>query len=247
MELLLPENVKLLTCRFVGHMTIRSNSNGVAKVEVVRDGLPIVEEWKTADLNKGFRCGEIFFGADWDLRAAHHSPMGRYVPNILCPTQLLHPAAKPPIASGEFAMGHDICCVGGLDGLENPDKWSSGQRYEWQRLGELNYTVLDPGRGFLFRTGFKQAIQPGWGCLLWDRSGMGGSKLIHRLAGVIDEDYRGEWFVRLINLSQVPQTINVGDKIIQGVYQERVRALCPLVESLEETERGTKGFGSTGS
>lgn len=165
---------------------------------------------------------------------------------IVCPTQLLHSRAQPPQFSGPYAMGHDICTVMGLEGLEDHEKWSSEQLAAWAKCGADRYYDLEPGQSFLFRTGFKQAIQPGWGCLLWDRSGMGGSKLIHRFAGVIDEDYRGEWFVRLVNFSQETHRIEDGARIVQGIYQQRVHAMCPAIQSLDDTQRGRGGFGSTG-
>ena len=74
---------------------------------------------------------------------------------------------------------------------------------------------------------------------------MGAVKCVHRLAGVIDEDYRGEWLVRLVNHGNKPVRINVGDKIVQGIYQEYAIANCPVVATLPETARGIGGFGST--
>lgn len=167
-------------------------------------------------------------------------------PKITCPTMLLHPMAKAPTHGSEKAAGYDIHCVGGLEGLDL-SKWQEKpeQITAWKAMGEVGHVVLAPGEGFLFRTGFAQAIQPDHVCVLFDRSGMGGSKQVHRLAGVIDEDYRGEWFVRLINLSPVPVTIFVGDKIVQGLYQIRIEAEFPLTNTLDATARGTSGFGST--
>lgn len=165
--------------------------------------------------------------------------------HITCPTVLLHPHAKAPTRSEDEAMGHDICCVAGTDHLQDLTKWDPSQLLAWDTMGQNGHVMLQPGQSFLFRTGFAQAITPGYGCLLWDRSGMGAIKQVGRLAGVIDETYRGEWMVRLVNFSHETVTINVGDKIVQGVYQERVAAECPLVPSLDTTARGTAGFGST--
>jgi dUTP pyrophosphatase len=165
--------------------------------------------------------------------------------NITCPTILIHPDAKAPARSKDEAMGHDICCVAGVEHLQDPSAWDPNQLKAWERMKETGQVVLQRGESFLFRTGFAQAIAPGYGCLLWDRSGMGAIKRVGRLAGVIDEDYRGEWMVRLVNFSNDTVIIKVGDKIVQGVYQERVAADCPVVDSLPESSRGTAGFGST--
>ena len=166
------------------------------------------------------------------------------VKQIICPTLLLHPKAKAPVRANPFAAGHDICCVAGVEGVDE-QKWDPLQLTQWRAMEREGAVVVDPGASFLFRTGFAQAIQPGHACYLWDRSGLGAKKIMHRLAGVIDEDYRGEWFVRLVNHGRAPVQINVGDAIVQGVYGERIEAECPLVDTLPETARGTGGFGST--
>lgn len=164
---------------------------------------------------------------------------------IVCPTVLIHPDAVPPKRGNDYAAGHDIRCVAGLTNLENPVKWDFEQRIAWQRMEHEGGVIIAPGEGFLFRTGFKQAIQPGYACLLWDRSGMGAKKMVGKLAGVIDPDYVGEWFVRLVNFSREAVRVCVGDNIVQGIYQERVKATCPIVDYLPDTDRGSAGFGST--
>lgn len=64
--------------------------------------------------------------------------------------------------------------------------------------------------------------------------------------GTIDSDYRGEMFIALINLSKKPYTIRHGDRIAQLVIAPVAHAAVGEVESLDTTERGDKGFGSTG-
>ncbi|MBL7944404.1 MAG: dUTP diphosphatase [Flavobacteriales bacterium] len=64
--------------------------------------------------------------------------------------------------------------------------------------------------------------------------------------GTIDADYRGEVKVILINLSDQPVVINDGDRIAQLVIAEYRRVENQVVESLDDTARGTGGFGSTG-
>ena len=164
---------------------------------------------------------------------------------IVCDVQLIHPLAVPPARGNDFAAGHDIRCVAGLEGLEEPHKWDEEQQEAWRLMERQGFVTLLPGRGFLFRTGFKQAIQPGFACFLWDRSGLGAKKQVGRLAGVIDEDYRGEWMVRLDNHSDAPVKITIGDSIVQGVYHERVRATFNVIDTLNVTDRGSTGFGST--
>ena len=64
--------------------------------------------------------------------------------------------------------------------------------------------------------------------------------------GTIDADYRGEIKVILINLSNEIQTINNGDRIAQIVVQKVEQIKWQLVQNINETDRGTGGFGSTG-
>ena len=64
--------------------------------------------------------------------------------------------------------------------------------------------------------------------------------------GTIDSDYRGPLGVALINLGTEPYTIRHGDRVAQVVVAPVVQAGFAVVEALDETARGTGGFGSTG-
>jgi len=80
---------------------------------------------------------------------------------------------------------------------------------------------------------------------VFDRSGMG-SKLLHVLGGVIDSTYRGEVMVMLMNLSFRDYHVKRGDKIAQMVILPYNMAKPVLVDTLNDTIRGDKGFGSSG-
>lgn len=107
-----------------------------------------------------------------------------------------------------------------------------------------SYT-LKPGERHLFSTGIAVEFSKGYVALLWDRSGLG-SKGIHRLAGVIDSGYRGEWKVALINLTKEKFEIKAGDKIIQCILQKYEPVKITEVKELKESKRGARGFGSSG-
>ena len=84
--------------------------------------------------------------------------------------------------------------------------------------------------------------------LVFARSGLG---IKHGIAlsngvGVIDSDYRGEIRVGLTNLSDTPYTVRPGDRIAQLAVMPVVQAELERVDSLDDTGRGTGGFGSTG-
>ena len=89
---------------------------------------------------------------------------------------------------------------------------------------------------------------PEYVALVYARSGLG---IKHGIAlsngvGVIDSDYRGEIQVGLTNLSDMPYTIHPGDRIAQLAVMPVVQAELERVDSLDDTGRGTGGFGSTG-
>lgn len=64
--------------------------------------------------------------------------------------------------------------------------------------------------------------------------------------GTIDEDYRGEIMIILLNTSKEPFEIHIGDRIAQAVVIRHEEAIWKKVDSFETTSRGEKGFGSTG-
>jgi dUTP pyrophosphatase len=107
---------------------------------------------------------------------------------------------------------------------------------------------LSPGARAAVPTGLVLAIPPGHEGQVRARSG---SALRDGLAvlnapGTVDSDYRGEVKVLLVNLGEKPITLRRGDRIAQLVVCPVTRVAVAAVESLDETARGTGGFGSTG-
>lgn len=108
--------------------------------------------------------------------------------------------------------------------------------------------VLAPGARHAVATGFAIAIPPGYEVQVRPRSGLALKHCITCLntPGTIDEDYRGEVKVILANLGDQPFTIARGERIAQLVPAPVQRALFEEVAVLDETDRGSGGFGSTG-
>lgn len=100
----------------------------------------------------------------------------------------------------------------------------------------------------LIKTGLFIALPEGYEAQVRPRSGLAFKNGITVLnaPGTIDADYRGEIGVILVNLSKEAFTINDGDRIAQMVIAKYVRASFQQVTELSVTERGAKGFGSTG-
>ena len=108
--------------------------------------------------------------------------------------------------------------------------------------------TLYPGDRKLIPTGMYIELPQGVEAQIRARSGLSIKHGITMINGVgtVDSDYRGEWNVPLVNLGQEPYTINDGDRIAQVVFAKYERAEFVLTEEVNETERGSGGFGSTG-
>lgn len=105
--------------------------------------------------------------------------------------------------------------------------------------------VLEQGNPVPVPTGIQVAVPKGHVGLVWDKSGVSLSG-VHRLAGVIDAGYRGEIKVVLINLTEKPYAVEKGKKIAQMLIQPILSVDIKEVDSLDGTDRGEGGFGSTG-
>ena len=97
------------------------------------------------------------------------------------------------------------------------------------------------------KTGISFEMPENMAGLIWPRSGLSVKKGIDVLAGVVDSGYRGEIMVCLYNTSDEDVEIKRGDRIAQIIFQEV--PLVSLIESeeLETSQRGSDGFGSTGT
>ena len=107
---------------------------------------------------------------------------------------------------------------------------------------------IDVGARVVIPLGFRMAIPDGYCAKLLPRSGLARKNGVTVLnsPGLIDSDYRGEINVILINLGYDVVHINKGDRVCQMLIERRVDLPTTVVQNLSSTERGSKGFGSTG-
>tara|TARA_Y100000768_G_scaffold346182_1_gene293560 strand:+ start:14 stop:454 length:441 start_codon:yes stop_codon:yes gene_type:complete len=107
---------------------------------------------------------------------------------------------------------------------------------------------INPGKSEIIPTGLSIAIPKNYEIQIRPRSGLAAKNQISVLntPGTIDADYRGELKVILINLSDKSFIVEKGLRIAQMVLCPIVKAKLKEVESLEDTKRGSGGFGSTG-
>jgi len=108
--------------------------------------------------------------------------------------------------------------------------------------------VLNPGDRALIPTGFAIELPRGYEAQVRPRSGLAlkNGVTVLNSPGTIDADYRGEIGVILINFGQIPFSVRRGARIAQLVVSPIERVALIESERLTTSERGAKGFGSTG-
>ena len=138
--------------------------------------------------------------------------------------KLCENATLPKYAT-EFSAGADLyacCCEGDVE--------------------------IPAGKTVLIRTGLAVEIPVGYAGMIFARSGLATKRGLApaNKVGVVDADYRGEVMVALHNHSGETQIITHGERIAQLVIMPFLAANFVEAETLEDTVRGTGGFGSTG-
>ena len=108
--------------------------------------------------------------------------------------------------------------------------------------------IIEAGETRLIPTGLAFEIPEGYAGFVYARSGMASKRNLApaNKVGVIDSDYRGEVMTALHNHGKTPQTVEVGERIAQIVIAPYITANFILSCSLDDTDRGEGGFGSTG-
>jgi dUTP pyrophosphatase len=116
-------------------------------------------------------------------------------------------------------------------------------------VSALEEVVIPAGKWAMVPTGLKMEIPKGYECQIRSRSGLAAKEGVFVLNGVgtIDSDYRGEIKVLLANMGMNDYHISPGDRIAQMVFAPINQVSFKKVGSLSTSERGSGGFGSTGS
>ena len=132
--------------------------------------------------------------------------------------------ARLPRYGTEFSAGADLCAC-----LEEP-------------------VTLQPGETKMIPIGISMEIPTGYAGLVFARSGLSTKRHLApaNKVGVIDSDYRGEFFVPMLNHGSTPQTLEDGERIAQLILMPYLTARFLEAETLSDTQRGQGGFGSTG-
>ncbi|MGN0635996.1 MAG: dUTP diphosphatase [Acutalibacteraceae bacterium] len=114
---------------------------------------------------------------------------------------------------------------------------------------EAEAVTLAPGETKLIHTGIALEIPAGYAGFVFARSGLASKRGLApaNKVGVIDSDYRGELMVALHNHSGDPQSVENGERIAQLVILPYLTVDFLESDTLDDTDRGTGGFGSTGT
>jgi dUTP pyrophosphatase len=136
--------------------------------------------------------------------------------------KLLATNAKAPVRANDCAAGYDLFSL-------------------------YNYTLY-PHQRLLVQTGIAMEIPDGYYGRIAPRSGWALKYGIDTLAGVIDSDYRGEVGVILYNTDKaIPFNIKMGDRIAQMIFKKYESIDFVIENELDQTERGSGGYGSSGN
>lgn len=144
--------------------------------------------------------------------------------------KLLSPNAKLPTLGSPFSAGYDLYAA--------------------------KACAIEPGQSVSVPTDISIEIPEGFWGGIYARSGMAVKRGLRpaNAVGVIDSDYRGNIMVALYNDSDIIQEISAGDRIAQLIFHQRISItpdpngeIWQVVDELSDTERGSGGFGSTGS
>ena len=114
-----------------------------------------------------------------------------------------------------------------------------------------NLCTIEPGERYFIPSGIKANVPPGYALIAMNKSGVSLKKSLMVGACVVDSDYQGEIHLHLINTGCEPANISPGDKLVQFLLMPVDHGHVEMVDEADlfenESERGSGGFGSTGT
>ena len=143
----------------------------------------------------------------------------------------------------------DVVRLPHAEGLPLPSYATDGAAGMDLLAAVMSPVAIPPGGRMLVPTGLRIAIPPGYELQVRPRSGLAlkNGIVLPNSPGTIDEDYRGELGVIVMNAGDASFTVERGMRIAQAVIAPVVRAAWREVADLPDTTRGSGGFGSTGT
>ena len=160
---------------------------------------------------------------------------------------------KSPVRAHEFDAGIDLYFspeITKKEFLEKCDITKSYPKYTINDNGYINSITLNSLESVLLPSGLCVNIPHGYAMILFNKSGVASKKHLQVGACVIDENYQSECHINLTNIGNESITINVNDKLVQGIIIpinycqcEEIKDKTKLYNSI--SDRGQNGFGST--
>jgi dUTP pyrophosphatase len=147
-----------------------------------------------------------------------------------------------------MSIGVEIMRLPHSHGLDLPAYATAGAAGMDLLAAVAEDVTIAPGKRALVPTGLCVAIPAGHELQIRPRSGLAlkNGIMLANSPGTIDEDYRGEIGIILLNAGDAPFVVSRGMRIAQAVLAPVVRAAWLEVVALDDTARGARGFGSTG-
>ena len=140
-----------------------------------------------------------------------------------------------------FKRTHDLAK---LPVKANPEPETGDSGYD---IFAVEQTFIPPRGSAVVLVGLQLAyITPGYWFRVEPKSGLGFKHGLQPHLGIIDNQYRGGMGIKIYNFTDVGYTYNVGDKVSQFVVYELIDTEIEWSDTVYETNRGSKGFGSTG-
>jgi len=156
--------------------------------------------------------------------------------NQIIEIKLLFEDVKLPTRGSDYAAGIDLTAH------------SFSRIWEGEIVPLVDDSIIIPPQGrCLVKTGLAIVVPEGYYGRVAPRSGLALMNGIDIGAGVIDADFRGEVGIVLFNLGSEPFEVKKGERVAQLICERIVIPTIKEITKLPETERGKKGFGSTGS
>lgn len=194
--------------------------------------------------DRQFVLDEILNSIERDLAMHSRSEHDRVV-RIL----LTHEDARVPEYSKSGDAGADVYAVGRASSKERA---VYGVVYDekMEEVSDIAATdyLLYPGETVLIDLGLRIQLRPGWEMQVRSRSGLAKRGLVvANSPGTIDSGYRGPCMVLIRNTSPFERVIRPGTRVAQFVLKRAPQAVFEQVDSLDASDRGEGGFGSTGT
>lgn len=198
--------------------------------ESKRDLASVIKGMKNDTIPEFFRVTSLAYALQGELQELWQYLHERELPqdHPILQVKLLRPDAKVPTKGSEGAIGWDLYALPG-DDVEK----------------RANTLYLPNHNRRLVSTGVSVAIPPGYYGRVAPRSGLAVKMGIDIMAGVIDEDYRGEIMILTYNTGHEVVRHDLSKPIAQLILERADKGTVMVVDELPSTERGEKGFGSS--